>query len=300
MKCKNCKAEIKTSQKFCPKCGTEIKTKKKLSKKAQAFIAGACCLALIVSGTMGGLYFYNNKNVTTTSDDNYIVLDAGFTDILITDEQSAIEAVDSVSDILGIDNAENELQVSSVNTIDGDTFYRLQQYYNDIPVYGKSINMAVDTDGQALGLTSNYYILETNLDTELKASQADIEKSLKKHFDNQDIVLEEIDNSKLVYYVTENNKITLAYELFNTVPGYIVFIDANSGRFLIEEPRFSANNVICDSDYGSITCYKDTDNKYVLGDEEKKIFILNGHEQNCLYQENGKASANPIKNVATF
>ena len=108
MKCKNCNTEITENQKFCPECGAEIKPKKTLSKKAQAFIACVCCLALIISGTIGGLYFYNNANSMNSSDSNYIALESGFTDIKVTDEESALEAISTVADVIGIENVEKE------------------------------------------------------------------------------------------------------------------------------------------------------------------------------------------------
>ncbi len=115
MICKNCKAQIKPSQKFCPKCGMEIKQKRKLSKKAQAFIACACCLVLIITGAIGGLYFYQNNHAVDDPDSNYIALEAGFTDVKVTDEKSALEAIASVADVIGIENGENELKISRLN-----------------------------------------------------------------------------------------------------------------------------------------------------------------------------------------
>ena len=156
MKCKNCNTEITENQKFCPECGAEIKPKKTLSKKAQAFIACVCCLALIISGTIGGLYFYNNANSMNSSDSNYIALESGFTDIKVTDEESALEAISTVADVIGIENVEKELKISSTNTVDSDTYYRFQQYYNDIPVYGSTIVISADKDGNATALVSNY------------------------------------------------------------------------------------------------------------------------------------------------
>lgn len=276
MKCKNCKKELKPNQKFCPECGAEINTKKKLSKKAQAFIACACCLVLIITGTIGGLYFKNSVENNNEEDSNYIMLNEGFTDVKVTDEKSALEAINTVSDIIGINDVNNELKAQCVDTIDNTTFYRFQQYYNDIPVYGKSVNMPVYSDGQVAALTSNYCVLNNDLPTEATASQSDMEKSLKKYFDNQDITLESLDVSKLVYYITEDNKAVLAYELRNTVAGYVVFVNANSSEVIFSNSLFSYASAEVQSEDGEVKAigWQNDDGSYHLYNGEHKISVF--------------------------
>lgn len=288
MKCKNCKTKIKSNQKFCPECGAEVDHKKTLSKKAQAFIACVCCLVLIISGTIGGLYFYNNANSMNSFDSNYIALESGFTGVNVTDEKSALEAISSVADVIGINNVDNELKISSTNTIDNDTYYRFQQYYNDIPVYGKSINMPINANGQAVGLTSNYCVLNTDLPTEATVTQADIEKSLKKHFDNQDISLEPLDDSNLVYYITEDNKAILAYELNNTVAGYTVFADANSGKIINSILKYYQEKTHCVCNGEKFEGVKTDNGQYLIGDDIKNIYVFNADYKECLESINDK------------
>ena len=56
----------------------------------------------------------------------------------VTAEQ-AITHLQEQSTSLGFDNALDELDEKNTTQIGGDTYIRLQQYYEGIPVYGKTI-----------------------------------------------------------------------------------------------------------------------------------------------------------------
>lgn len=246
MKCKNCNTEITENQKFCPECGAEIKPKKTLSKKAQAFIACVCCLALIISGTIGGLYFYNNANSMNSSDSNYIALESGFTDIKVTDEESALEAISTVADVIGIENVEKELKISSTNTVDSDTYYRFQQYYNDIPVYGSTIVISADKDGNATALVSNY-------------------KFCQFEYNYQSYIQDE---NKTVVYCVDHEAYICSYEYLNTENDeLIVFYDIESGKPI---DSISMIYTSADNDYVSTS-----GNEYFVFDEKRNIKPLN-------------------------
>lgn len=280
MKCKNCGAKVNKKIQFCGNCGCEISKKKnnKITKKARAVIACVCCLVVIISGTIGGFYLKNKSNTVGNDADNsnYVMLNEGFTDVKVTDEDSALAAINDVKDIIGINDVNTELKTQRVDTIDETTYYRFQQYYNDIPVCGKNINMPVYADGKVAGLTSNYYVLNNDLPTETMASNADIEKSLKKHFDNKDIILEQLDDSQLVYYITEDNKAVLVYELNDSVAGYTVFVDAISGEIISSNSLFSYESAEVQSEDGEVKAigWMNEDGSYHLYNDEHKISVF--------------------------
>ena len=66
------------------------------------------------------------------------LLDVSMLDQKITDSDTALEALDSLSAVLPLDEAENELTIKNENTIQGTTYYRFQQVYAGIPVYGRT------------------------------------------------------------------------------------------------------------------------------------------------------------------
>lgn len=72
--------------------------------------------------------------------------------------------------MLGLSDVNRELKIERVNETDGDNYDRFQQYYNDIPVYGRSIVIPAQKDGTANALTSNA-ITPTSTNTEPKTSE---------------------------------------------------------------------------------------------------------------------------------
>lgn len=280
MRCNSCKTKIKSNQKFCPECGAEITPKKTLSKKAQAFIACVCCLVLIISGTIGGVYFYYSNNTNNNSDSNYIALAPGFTDVKITDEKSALKAINTVANVIGIENVEEELKISSTNTIDGDTYYRFQQYYNDIPVYGNSLVISADKDGNSTALTSNYTnpsnkdIIDISNGEKLENVEDRVEKYLKEN-------IVQLSTFKEIYF-QQDHKLILSYEVIATTIEniYRIIIDAADKEILSSESILASSSAEVQSEDGEVKAigWKNDDGSYHLYNEENKISIFDFSE----------------------
>ena len=269
MNCKNCGAELKENQKFCPKCGapvvekqrseksadypikaTNVSAKKvKSKKKLKAVIACFCCLAVIITGTVGGLYWhFSFDNEIREADKNYVYFDSCFSDAKITDVNSALEVISDVKDALGINDVHKELKVQSVNTVDDNTYYRFQQYYNDILVYGRDIIVAADENGTALALTGNSVKIE----------------------DIQEYDLSKIDKNNTVVYGLNPSKIcTISYE--NREDGdYLVFTDIKTGDVV---DRLCKTYTASERNYPQ----QETDGTYSLFDSKRNIRILNSN-----------------------
>lgn len=274
MNCKNCGAELKEDQKFCAKCGTPVGEKQQMEKvannsdketnvgvkkikrrkKMKALIACVCCLAVIITGTLGGLYWhFSSNNKISESDKNYVYLENGFTDVKVTDEQSAIEAVASVADCLGIENVEKELKVSSVNAVDGNTYYRFQQYYNDIPVYGKSVVLSADKNGTAASLTSNVHSIDMAYDP-----------SVYTDGQNQTVIYEKNKKAYIcnVHYTPQDNDII---KTFKDIKSGDTIATLSTTYTNSEEDYIFENN-------GSFTVYDEVRNFKVLN--SKKNILL--------------------------
>lgn len=97
----------------------------------------------------------NNGEEKTTDTSQFTNLQGQFTDVLITDDESAIYAVRDGAEILGLKNAANELSVISHNELDGLSYYRLQQYHCGIPVNGRTFTVISDSNGVVKGLNGN-------------------------------------------------------------------------------------------------------------------------------------------------
>lgn len=287
--CGKCGQELDKKTKLCSQCDQTILNKKKKRKKTViAVIAVVCCISIITVGVLGVLRFSNKDTVSNTNSD-YVFFSEGFTDVKITEEKSAIEAVASVSNVLGITNAKEELRVDSVNTIGGDSFYRMQQYYNDIPVYGKSITVAADQDGNATALTSNYIEILDDFTATPKISLEKAIKSASKYLNIENAVQCDVYENALVLYKTESNDIVLSYKL--TVNNFgIIIVDAISAEVLHYNSfmnDFSAEVQSHDGKVKSIGWQND-DGSYHLYNEDHKIEVFNVKGINTVIDEEGR------------
>ncbi len=220
----------------------------KISKKLKIIISLICCIALITSAVFIGMHFYNKNASSVSSDNNYISLEYGFTDVKVTDEKSALKAISSVSDVIGIENVEEELKISSADIIDNDTYYRFQQYYNDIPVYGKSICLVTDENGQAVSLTTNYN----------KISEFDYKN------------INEYDNT--VIYI-ENGKSYLCTQQYksNGFETYLIFNDVKTGN---EIASLCQTLTLNENDY-----IDEQNGEYKIFDENRNLVLLNSNRK---------------------
>lgn len=114
--------------------------------------------AILLSATIGGILYKRNGTDRTVerSNDVYTSFGAGFTDIKITDESSALQAVDSVKNRLKITNTHEEIRYNITQKYAGNKYYRLQQYVGEVPVYGRTLIVGADKNGNPLSLNSNY------------------------------------------------------------------------------------------------------------------------------------------------
>lgn len=296
VKCPKCKSKIDNVEKFCGNCGTEIKnkditfcpncgkkifnepkSKHKLRKKAKIAITIICCFALLISGTVGRLYFFrNHTDNLTDSDSNYISFSEGFTDVLVTDEKSALEAIKSVADVIGIENVEKELKISRTDKIENDTYYRFQQYYNDIPVYGNSLVISVDKNGKTIALTSNYKnpLLKDIDDSSENEKLSNAKDNIEKYLKEEVIQLSAFNE----YYFIQGSKMILSYEVIATTNQYIyrVLINAKSTNVLLAEKAFNHSSSEVQSKDGEVKAigWQNDDGSYHLYNDENKISVF--------------------------
>ena len=129
------------------------------------YLTGGYSVADIEEMNAGAVYpveieQYNNGIVTS--------VDGKFTDVLVLDEESAMDAVYSVRRILGITNPRTTLTLNQINEGKNDsdyTSYFFDQVYDGIPVYGRSLTVVAQDSGQTLSLDSCYYFQKDSFDT---------------------------------------------------------------------------------------------------------------------------------------
>ncbi len=82
----------------------------------------------------------------------------------------------------GYDNALSELTEQNTVYMDGDSFYRLQQNYKGIPVYGRSIICVSDETGKVQAVSGNVVDITGITKPDVKATQKQIEEAISDYF----------------------------------------------------------------------------------------------------------------------
>lgn len=283
MKCKNCGNEIKDNQKFCPKCGAKVIAEIKVKanrKKTQALIICVCCFALVVSSVIGGVVWYkkNNNPQINESDKNYVYFDSDFSDIKITDVDSALEAISAVKNELGISDVHKELKVQSVDTVDNNTYYRFQQYYNDIPVYGRSVIINAENTKSKV-LTSNFTNVDKDIAINKKIEEDKIKHSIVKYFNNTNVKLSPFSEDNFcIFYFDNSKRATLAYccQVFDDENVYTCLLDSSTAEvlFMDAEMETVSAEVYSEDKKVSAIGWKNEDGSYHLYNEDYNISIF--------------------------
>lgn len=152
--------------------------------------------------------------------------------------QEAIELLKKCSEEYGYENAWSELTEKSTMVVDGDSYYRLQQNYQGIPVYGRTVVFAVDENGYALSLTGNTADVDEGLDLIPTVTKEQLEASIRAYFSKEMgaesaeyLEIGELSEAELCIYHADNRQRSyLAYKL--NAGGWEILADAHDGSVL--------------------------------------------------------------------
>lgn len=232
----------------------------------------------------------NTEKSTTDSEDvdsNFISIDDEINNIMVENEEAVLNALDEISESLGIEDVTKELKIASVNEVEGEKFYRVQQYYNNIPVYGNSVVLGVDENGNALGLTSNTSVVQ-DVDTAPSISLSEAQKSLEEFLEGQkpkDMAF--YSPNELVIYTLDDGENILVYNIvasFSIDNGeqrnFECFVDAHTGE-VIKLLSLDLYEVVDAEGKDSTGNNRDfivnqkSSSEYILQDETRNINIYN-------------------------
>ena len=200
--------------------------------------------------------------------------------------QDAIDVLSGISMDLGYENALSELTEVHSATVAGDSYYRLQQNYQGIPVYGRTIVYATDETGAQISVTQNIQDVPGGLNPVPTVDPSAMQYCLLEYlagvypdshwaqaFASDDLtVLPEIprDPESLCIYTLDGSA-HLAYEVF--LEGLCILFDAHTGQvLLVSSPVRSATASFGFSD-DTLEVPQLPSGEYVLKDEENSIYI---------------------------
>lgn len=280
---------IKFDQKADKKASKAAKkASRPIGKKIGVFLLKllAVILAIVIlfSTVSGVLVYFDIADIPVISDvmntfgikndddnEQFKSLEGKFTNISINDESSAVEAAKDAAKQMGFNNAADELTLLNTSTVDGSTYYRMQENYKGIPVYGRTMVVIADENGNAQGVTSNVTDIPDNISLTPTVTQEQLNDSIKEYFkehfeykNTDDINIGEISEENLIIY-NMNEKCVLAYKCNVSFEKEIVSVSeviTNSANGEVITTSSSLYEV-------NATCYNSDKSKSVKGSKNE-------------------------------
>lgn len=321
MYCYNCGKKIKDGAKFCPYCGTsqqiakpagkpeqrkpkKIPKDKKIIKKSKLRVAIIILLVLAVLAAAAYFLVWPKINEYKLSQEaeqealssNIAYLGQGFTDVSITDEASAIAAAKDAASALGYENALSETTSFRTASVDGQSYYRLQQNYKGIPVYGRYVIVIADENGASLGISTDAKDIPESVSLTPTVTQAQVEASVKSYLsdndgDSEEVTVPELTNDLLVIYDMDASASPCLAYAFNCGTEEFV-VNAYTGDVLAAQSMFNCLEGTAYKGNFAFPIKQANDGKYVIGDESRNIELRSSNhgtiiEGNTLHEDQG-------------
>lgn len=217
----------------------------------------------------------------------------------VKNAEQAISVLKDMGEELGYENAFSELTEKNITTIDGDTYYRLQQNYEGIPVYGKNIVCVTNDKSKIEIISANISdIFISNADTPL-VDEEQLQSSISNYlinelnYDTKDLPqISELDQNDLCIYSDQNSNASyLAYDV--DCPGVELIINATTADILMCTKTINADVVECygSDDNNSFNAFQETNGQFVLCDTDSNIYIFDAANQT--YYNMSKSTVSP-------
>ena len=136
----------------------------------------------IVSKTVADIEGFNTSNdyfsVSYNSDRSKVTnIDGKYSDLTIENADDALDAIQAIHTVIGVDNPYEELESNVTNSNRYGSEYSFKQVYNGVKVYGRSIMASANESGEADFLNSSLLpslvLANANLNASISKSQAE-------------------------------------------------------------------------------------------------------------------------------
>lgn len=159
----------------------------KKNKKIIGIIVVVLLVGIIGSFLIINKIFKKDEDISFPTKYGYLV--GEFSNVEVTDEESARQALNDVRSYIGVIDTFDDLELSYEYTLGDTTYYRFKQYYEDILVYNKEVLFEVNNN-KAENLVYNSLTL-TDFETEFKNTKEDLIKALEEKIGSLEVIKEE-------------------------------------------------------------------------------------------------------------
>lgn len=312
MVCNKCGNVVPNNAVFCTNCGASLnnvpngmqnnmvqnnsQNNKNNKKKKSGLLIFIVLVVVIVAGVFGVRFIINKFKSTNDSgspstgevltsvkdeNGNLKFISGKFSSVKVEDEDDAFEALNSLKNQINFKDVNKEFKVSSTESSGDITYYKFQQIYKDIEVYGNNLVISVDKNGNVLSM-SGYYEPNISVDVNNFKSVEEIENVIKT-----DLKSENVKFYETTKYVYREDKIYLVYHTYVSTTDDIMeyMVDASTGDIIYKTSAFEAAayefkgqgldevvDVTLEEYYDTMT-FK---NRYRIVDPNRNIVIADG------------------------
>lgn len=230
MKCPRCKKQLRKGAKFCPACGARVE-KKRVIRFTSILLVIVLLLSIVAIGWSGGILFAKYFG------GNFKDLFSRKKNVEIHTVEEAIAHARELGEDYGYENAMSEMTEKVTTTIDGDSYYRLQQNYQGIPVYGRNVVYVTDSNGVATSISGNIFDVGSIDKLEPRVSEHQILEAVTAYhedllgIDTGNLDLNIMNDAELYIYNLDEKQSHLAYCIY--VDGYEYLVDAHNAEILL-------------------------------------------------------------------
>lgn len=307
MKCPYCNSDL--SNDYCYKCGKKVfapgnPTLEAVTLKKKKSKVGSFFVILFLLGLFALIFFYalktldnedlgnkirDEKELISVLNDSGVpkFLSGNITDVKVNGTSSVYTVLDSLTDLYDFDNPKQEFSIVRESS-EGFVFYRLQQLYNGIKVYGHELVMAVDHSGVVQSITGDYVPIKS-LSNYSTLKENEISNIVKEDLVNASILSREriiIVNGNVglvAYLVYAYNDDGLFEYVVDADKGTILSKDSNVGNSISYKYSGSGLNKHESIYLEEFQDVKDNKVRYSFLDSSRNIEIVDGSGLNLLF-----------------
>ena len=251
-------------------------------KKILSIVVAILIVLICVSGFIAIQYSKNNSktDVNGNNENNSEELkniEGKYSDTKITDTKTALSSLESVKEDINIKNINTDIKEFNNTSNNIVNTYSFKQYYNGLEVYGNTITIYTDKEGNALGIINKYVPIEKEIQTTSKTNDKDIKEIANKKMQELEYENFEINSNSLILFPIDKENYKLAHKLeiqTDLIPIEII-IDDESKEILLENSQISSAKTPKENlTQEDINQYKIVDSeKYELVDQERNIKV---------------------------
>lgn len=211
-----------------------------------------------------------------------------YTDRIVNDAVSAMEALKDMQGVIGCENADAEFTTPEISQTQDYNYYRFEQQYESYPVYGRTAILSTSKQGNVNLVTGNYRKLG-DMDLKVQVTLEQAAEAVQQHM-MQTIEVE--DTSIVPFVISEGLCIysyseipVLTWKVYGSYgnEAILYFVAADDGSIIAVQ-----NAIPADETYGTGVDENGNEREFATKQLEEGTYVLRNEERKfTFYNANG-------------